>query len=232
MPAALLLVLALAGCGGSTSHRATASTAPAASGARTAPRPQAARCVAAKVPRPRPDGRLARPTLTLDSSKSYRVVFDTSCGSFTVSLAVKQAPKTTASFAYLVKQGFYDRTIFYRVVPGFVIQGGDPTGTGDGGPGYKISELPPQDLRYTRGTVAMAKGETDPPGTAGSQFYVVTAPDAQLPPEYALVGRVVAGQDVVDAMGILPTDQSSPDPNLQERPIHPPVIRSARLVAG
>lgn len=234
---ALLAALALSACGssggkqGSKSSSGTTSPTTAATGPRAAATPpKPASCHAAKVPPPRPEGKLHAPTQKLDPSKRYFVVFDTTCGTFTIKLDVKDAPRTTASFAYLVKQHFYDDTIFHRIVAGFVIQGGDPRGTGTGGPGYKVVEPPPQSLRYTRGTVAMAKGQTEAPGTSGSQFYIVTALDAQLPPEYALVGRVVAGQPVVDAMGILPVDASNPDPNLQERPIHPPVVRSARLI--
>jgi len=132
------------------------------------------------------------------------VKVDTSCGSFTIRLDQKTAPNTAASFASLADKGFYDGTIFHRIVPGFVIQGGDPTGTGTGGPGYSVVDKPPEDAKYTRGVVAMAKTGDEPPGTAGSQFYVVTGQDAGLPAEYALLGKVVKGMDVamkIDALG-------------------------------
>ncbi len=122
---------------------------------------------------------------------------ETSCGSFEIALDTARAPKTSSSFAYLARRGLYDDTDFHRIVPGFVIQGGDPTGTGSGGPGYFVDEAPPQDLSYTRGIVAMAKTSAEPPGRSGSQFFVVTVADAGLTPDYALLGRVTRGFDVV-----------------------------------
>jgi cyclophilin family peptidyl-prolyl cis-trans isomerase len=154
-------------------------------------------------------------------------VVDTNCGSFTITLAVRESPRTTASFVYLAQRGFYDGLTFHRVVSGFVIQGGDPLGTGAGGPGYTVVERPPEDVRYTRGTVAMAKAELDNPGTSGSQFFVVTGEDAQLPADYAVLGRVTAGQDVVDAIGVVPTSQG--DPATQDRPQQPVVIRKVTI---
>lgn len=139
----------------------------------------------------------------LDPGHRYDAAVQTSEGSFTIALATKEAPETTASFASLARKGFFDGTIFHRIVPGFVIQGGDPTGTGSGGPGYTTVEPPPSSLRYTRGVVAMAKTAAQPAGAAGSQFFVVTAADAGLPPEYALLGHVVSGEDVVQAIGEL-----------------------------
>jgi peptidyl-prolyl cis-trans isomerase B (cyclophilin B) len=106
-----------------------------------------------------------------------------------------------------------------------VIQGGDPLGTGAGGPGYSVVESPPDDTRYTRGTVAMAKTATESPGASGSQFFIVTAEDAELPAEYALVGRVAAGEDAVERIASVPTDQN-------ERPVSPVVIQRATLGDG
>ena len=114
------------------------------------------------------------PSEPLDSSKTYALTFDTSCGSFTVTLDQKLAPNTVASLVALANDGFFDNTIFHRVVPGFVIQGGDPTQTGVGGPGYSTVDKPPSDAKYTKGTVAMAKSQDEAPGTSGSQFFVVT----------------------------------------------------------
>jgi cyclophilin family peptidyl-prolyl cis-trans isomerase len=139
----------------------------------------------------------------LDPAKTYDVLIETNHGNFTIRLAVKTSPATTASFASLVRKGFFNGTVFHRIVPGFVIQGGDPTGTGSGGPGYTTVDVPPASTRYTRGVVAMAKTAAEPPGTAGSQFFVVTAPDAQLPPDYAVLGHVVKGQAAVAAIGKL-----------------------------
>jgi peptidyl-prolyl cis-trans isomerase B (cyclophilin B) len=138
------------------------------------------------------------------------VVMETSCGSFEIALDTERAPKTSNSFAYLAEEGFYDDTTFHRVVPGFVIQGGDPLGTGTGGPGYSVDEKPPASLSYTKGLVAMAKSSAEPPGRSGSQFYVVTAPDAGLPPEYALVGKVTKGYDAVERIEALGGPEEKP----------------------
>jgi peptidyl-prolyl cis-trans isomerase B (cyclophilin B) len=139
----------------------------------------------------------------LDPGKTYLVRFVTNRGEFTVELDQKTSPNTAASVAALVKDGFYDGTVFHRIVPGFVIQGGDPTGSGQGGPGYSVVDEPPADTRYVHGVVAMAKTATEPPGTSGSQFYVVTGADAQLPADYAVLGKVTKGLGVVDKIGKL-----------------------------
>ena len=127
----------------------------------------------------------------------------TNKGTFAFILDVKDSPHTTGSFAGLVKKGFVDGLIFHRIVPGFVIQGGDPKGDGTGGPGYTTVDPPPSDAKYTKGVVAMAKTQADPPGTAGSQFFIVTGADVGLPPEYALLGKVSSGLDVVEKIGKL-----------------------------
>lgn len=141
----------------------------------------------------------------LDPDTTYSLVLDTTSGPFTIELDQELAPNTTKSLVKLANDGFFDGTKFHRVVPGFVIQGGDPTGTGGGGPGYSTVDVPPSDAAYTKGVVAMAKSPAEPPGTAGSQFFVVTGEDVGLPPEYAIVGRVTDGMDTVmkiDALGV------------------------------
>ncbi len=184
-----MLVVALAGCGGSGGKGAATST-------------DAAGCV--PVQQPKAASRSApKPTASLDPAKTYDVRFATNCGAFTIRLAVKTSPRTTASFASLVRRGFFDATVFHRIVPGFVIQGGDPTASGLGGPGYSVVDRPPASTRYTLGVAAMAKAGNQPAGTSGSQFFVVTANDAQLPPDYAVLGRVVAGLAVVRRIGKL-----------------------------
>jgi cyclophilin family peptidyl-prolyl cis-trans isomerase len=127
----------------------------------------------------------------------------TSHGEFGFELDDDASPKAVASFVELARKGFFEGTVFHRIVPGFVIQGGDPTGTGTGGPGYSTVDPPPPGTTYEHGVVAMAKTATDPPGTAGSQFFVVTADDAGLPPDYAVIGRVTEGLDVVRQIGEL-----------------------------
>jgi peptidyl-prolyl cis-trans isomerase B (cyclophilin B) len=141
----------------------------------------------------------------LDPETTYSLVLETTEGSFTIELDQKLAPKTAKSLVKLATDGFFDGTTFHRVVPGFVIQGGDPTGTGGGGPGYSTVDVPPSDAAYTEGVVAMAKTQNEAPGTAGSQFFVVTGEDIGLPPEYAIVGRVTEGMatvEAIDALGV------------------------------
>jgi len=139
----------------------------------------------------------------LDKSKAYTVDVHTNFGDFDIRLDVKDSPCTTSSFAALVRKRFFDGTRFHRIVPGFVIQGGDPTGTGQGGPGYTVRDVPPANAAYTKGVVAMAKTSAEPTGTSGSQFFVVTGANAGLPAQYALLGVVTKGLPVVDRIGKL-----------------------------
>ncbi len=190
---ALLLVLALSACGGddgSSSDTATESTVG---------------CETAEPAEPKEVGNLTAPTEPLDEGTTYRLKVDTNCGSFTITLDQASAPNTTASLVALARDGFFDGVGFHRVAPGFVIQGGDPTGGGAGGPGYSTVDAPSQDARYTRGVVAMAKTPEEAPGTSGSQFFVVTGGDIGLPPEYAVVGTVTQGMETVleiDDLGV------------------------------
>jgi cyclophilin family peptidyl-prolyl cis-trans isomerase len=175
---AVVLLPVVAGCGGTSSKGTTAAatTEAAASGSAAA---------------------------ALDPVKTYTVTMKTNEGTFAFDLDVRDSPHTTASFAALVRQGFFDGLTFHRIVPGFVIQGGDPNGDGTGGPGYTTVDVPPSDAKYTKGVVAMAKAGAEPPGTAGSQFFIVTGADVGLPPDYALLGKVSSGMDVVDRIGKL-----------------------------
>jgi len=152
---------------------------------------------------PDPEKRHApKPTLTLDPKKTYDVTLETNCGSIIIQLDVKDSPKTTASFVSLVRRRFFVGTIFHRIIPGFVIQGGDPTGSGTEGPGYETVEAPPKSTKYTEGVVAMAKTQDEAAGTAGSQFFIVIGPDAAtLTPDYALLGTVTKGLDVAKQIG-------------------------------
>jgi peptidyl-prolyl cis-trans isomerase B (cyclophilin B) len=226
-----VLGLLAGGCGGGDGDGA-ASTSTAAGSAQPGTGSEAgaklpAGCTRVADPGPRDDEtQQKRPSGRL-SSKDAKVEIRTNCGSFTITLAVGDAPRTAASFATLVKRGFYDGLTFHRISGDpasgpFVIQGGDPLGTGLGGPGFSVREKPPADLRYTKGTVAMAKTQAEPAGTSGSQFFVVTGADAGLPPDYALVGRVTGGQDVVDRIAQVPADA-------EEKPVAPVVIQRATL---
>jgi cyclophilin family peptidyl-prolyl cis-trans isomerase len=182
-------------------------------------------CQDVAQPEPRQDGGAKKPTGRLDPAATYIVTLETSCGNIGIRLDQKTSPKTTASFAHLARTGFYDGTVFHRIVPGFVIQGGDPTGSGTGGPGYTTVDVPPQDAAYVNGTVAMAKSPAEPPGAGGSQFFIVTGPDAGLTPDYALVGKVVNGQRVVAAIGEL----GDPASGGSGVPLQPVVIEGAKV---
>jgi cyclophilin family peptidyl-prolyl cis-trans isomerase len=163
--------------------------------------PAHAACDKVSQPKARAAGNLKAPTRKLDARKTYRVTMTTNCGSFTITLDVRDSPHLAASFVSLVQAHYFDRTIFHRIVPGFVIQGGDPTVSGSGGPGYSTRDKVPANARYTRGVVAMAKTQAEPAGTSGSQFFVVTGADVGLPPDYALLGKVTKGLAVVQAIG-------------------------------
>ena len=182
------------------------------------------RCLRAQAPVPRGAQRIPKPTLELDPAKRYVVSLTTNCGTIEIQLDVRQAPRTTGSFAYLVKRSFYNGLTFHRVAAGFVIQGGDPNGDGSGGPGYTIVEPPPSNMHYTFGTVAMAKTATEPAGASGSQFFIVTAANASLPPQYALVGNVVGSFAGVKKIAKLPTN-----PPQDGAPTTPVVISRATL---
>jgi peptidyl-prolyl cis-trans isomerase B (cyclophilin B) len=202
------LVLTAAGCGGGGSEAAGTTSANG--------------CADVEAPAPRAGGGQTRPSEQLDASKTWTLTFDTSCGTFVVTLDPASAPHTSASLVSLARAGYFDDTVFHRIVPGFVIQGGDPTQSGSGGPGYSTVDPPAQDAAYMKGVVAMAKTAAEPAGTAGSQFFVVTGDDAGLPPDYAVVGTVTEGMDVVERIGALG------DPTT-EQPLQPVVIDSVTV---
>jgi peptidyl-prolyl cis-trans isomerase B (cyclophilin B) len=201
-----MLALGVAACGGDDDGGGSNKPKQSPS----AGQPQSATCKKVAQPKPKPNGGAKRPTRALDRSTTYDVVLKTSCGDITIRLDQTTSPKTAASFASLAKSGFFDGTTFHRIVPGFVIQGGDPTGTGTGGPGYSTRDVPPKSATYTKGVVAMAKTGAEPAG---------------LPPDYALLGRVVKGQDVVDAIGEL----GDPASGEAGTPLQPVVIERASV---
>ena len=217
----LLACLLLAACGGDDDETATTPTPTPTATPEDTGGEQGTGCeqVAAAEPRGR---ELAKPKQRLDPAKAYVATVSTNCGDFEITLDAKRAPETGGSFKYLADKGFYDGLGFHRIVPGFVIQGGDPQGTGGGGPGYQIVEAPPEAFVYEKGVVAMAKTAIEDPGTSGSQFFVVTADGAPLEPDYALVGKVTKGMDVVDLIGVAPV---GPD----EQPVEPIVMSSLKV---
>ncbi|HYQ13106.1 MAG TPA: peptidylprolyl isomerase [Solirubrobacterales bacterium] len=181
--------LAIAACGGGGGSTSTGASLPSG---------------CEQVSKPPPQHRqLKKPKQTVTRGEKLTATVDTSCGRFEIQLDTSSSPKTVNSFAYLSKKGLYDDTTFNRIVPHFVIQGGDPLQNGSGGPGYSVVEPPPQNASYQMGTVAMAKTAVAPRGQSGSQFFVVTAADAGLPPNYAILGKVISGMDVVKRIGTL-----------------------------
>ncbi len=207
-----VFALLLGACG--SSSQASSSSASSAAHASAAQTPAASSsgsgCTHVALPGARSEPHLSAPKTTLDPHKTYTVTVVTNCGTFAFTLDVKDSPRTSASFYSLVTHHFFDGVTFHRVAAGFVIQGGDPTGTGAGGPGYTVVEPPPKDTQYVLGDVAMAKTEAQPSGASGSQFFVVTTANATqsagLTPDYALVGKVVSGMAVVQRIGALPTN--------------------------
>ncbi|MDE3087446.1 MAG: peptidylprolyl isomerase [Acidobacteriota bacterium] len=140
--------------------------------------------------------------MCIDPAMRYSAEMVTTKGTMSISLDPLAAPKTVNNFVFLARYHYFDGIVFHRVIPGFVLQGGDPTGTGTGGPGYRFADELPPPGRYELGSLAMANAGPD---TNGSQFFVISGPDGvRLPPNYSLFGKVVSGLDVVatiDAVG-------------------------------
>jgi peptidyl-prolyl cis-trans isomerase B (cyclophilin B) len=213
--------------GGTATATAPAATTATPTTASVAPRSAHDGCEAVAMPEPKTNADQRLSKRKLSRKGTYVAVLDTNCGTIRVQLAVLRSPKTTSSFAGLVREKFYDGLTFHRIAkPGgndYVIQGGDPLLTGNGGPGYSVVEKPAKKTRYVKGVVAMAKTADEPPGTSGSQFFIVTADLAPLPPDYAVLGRVVGGDKVVRRIARLATDPTT------EMPIDPVVIKSIRI---
>lgn len=164
----------------------------------------------------------ASPALQIDATKTYSAVLHTDDGDIVIALDAKATPKTVNNFVFLAKDGFYDGTIFHRVIKDFMIQGGDPQGTGMGGPGYQFADEPFSG-QYTRGTIAMANAG---PNTNGSQFFIMHA-DNPLPPNYVIFGHVTEGLDVVDKIATAPTKAGAMGEN--STPISPVKIQSVEI---
>jgi cyclophilin family peptidyl-prolyl cis-trans isomerase len=159
----------------------------------------------------------APPQMSIDPKKSYVATIETTAGTMTAELFPGDAPQTVNNFVFLARDEYYKDVIFHRVIKGFMIQGGDPTGTGTGGPGYKFADEPVK-RQYTRGTLAMANAG---PNTNGSQFFVMHA-DYGLPPNYTIFGKLTAGQDVLDGIATAATGR-------QDRPNEPVTIKSITI---
>ena len=161
------------------------------------------------------------PPMTIDPASSYTAVLNTSVGAITVELLPTEAPNTVNNFVFLAQQGFYNNVTFHRTIAGFMIQGGDPTGTGGGGPGYRFADEPVQ-RPYTRGVMAMANAG---PNTNGSQFFIMHA-DYPLPPNYTIFGQAVAGLETIDTIATAPTQPGGEG----STPVNPVVIQSVEIV--
>ena len=160
------------------------------------------------------------PPMCIDAAKSYTAVMETSMGTLTIALDALSAPRTVNNFVVLARYHYYDGVIFHRIIEGFVCQGGDPTGTGRGGPGYRFADELPKPGRYKVGSLAMANAGPD---TNGSQFFIISGSHGRrLPPQYSLFGKVVKGLDVVDAMQSVPTDRN-------DRPLTDVTINSVTI---
>jgi peptidyl-prolyl cis-trans isomerase B (cyclophilin B) len=138
------------------------------------------------------------PAMSIDTNKNFTATFDTSRGQIVCELFTKDAPKTVNNFVFLAREGFYDGTVFHRVIADFMIQGGDPTGTGRGGPGYRFEdEVAHNPNKHARGTLSMANAG---PNTNGSQFFITHVETAWLNGKHTVFGRVISGQEVVDSV--------------------------------
>ena len=148
------------------------------------------------------------PPMCIDPAKRYGAEMVTSKGTMTIALDPIGAPMTVNNFVFLSRYHYYEGIVFHRIIPGFVLQGGDPTGTGSGGPGYRFADELPKPGRYELGSLAMANAGPD---TNGSQFFVISGPDGvRLPPQYSLFGKVVSGLDVVAAIDALGSRSGKP----------------------
>ena len=148
------------------------------------------------------------PPMIIDTAKTYTAAMVTSKGTMEILLDALGAPQTVNSFVFLARWHYYDGIIFHRVIPGFVLQGGDPTGTGTGGPGYRFKDELPKPGRYEVGSLAMANAG---PHTNGSQFFVISGPDGvRLPPLYAHFGKVVKGLDVIEIINACGSPSGTP----------------------
>jgi peptidylprolyl isomerase len=164
---------------------------------------------------PAPDGSSEKrqrfdgpPPMVIDTDRRYTATMATSKGTMVIELDPLSAPTAVNSFVYLARFHYFDGIVFHRVIPGFVIQGGDPEGTGRGGPGYRFADELPKPGRYQIGSLAMANAGPD---TNGSQFFIISGPDGvRLPPQYSLFGSVVSGGDVVQAIDAVGTPSGAP----------------------
>ena len=163
------------------------------------------------------------PPMGIDPAKRYSVSMETTLGTMVIALDAAAAPLTVNNFVYLAAHHYYDGVIFHRIIKGFMCQGGDPEGSGRGGPGYKFGDELPKPGKYQIGSVAMANAG---PNTNGSQFFIISGPSGVgLPPQYSLFGQVVKGLEVVEAMQNVATRPG-------DRPVEDVVIKSITITVA
>jgi cyclophilin family peptidyl-prolyl cis-trans isomerase len=215
------LTAALVACGAGPRPTMTPTRGAAVPAASAASAPRAS---AAAVPSNNAKQYPSPPAMTIDQNKNYTALIKTNQGDITVALNAKDAPLTVNNFVFLAREGFYNNVIFHRVLPGFMIQGGDPTGTGSGGPGYKFPDEPPKG-KYEVGSIAMANSGAN---TNGSQFFICEGQQCtSLPPSYNLFGKVTAGQDIVTKIANVP--KTTGGDGAQSKPVTPIIINSIEI---
>ena len=201
-----LMAVALLGAGCSQAPASTDTYVPPAMGVNPTPTTPLDTPEPAPTPAPQASSSttmktLAFPGVMPEAQANKKVMIKTNLGNIEIQVDPKAGPNAASNFVYLVKEGFYNGTIFHRVIPGFMIQGGDPTGTGRGGPGYQFDNDPVKGT-YNKGIVAMANAGPD---TNGSQFFIMVA-DVPLGPDYSIFGHVISGQDVADKISMVSRD--------------------------
>jgi len=199
-------LIALTACGSSTKASSTSAAATTGSGTSGA---STAGCSSTPPSTPAaPKTYASAPPMTISTAKTYTATMTTSCGTIVIRLEPKQAPVTVNNFVFLADQGFYNGLTFHRVIPNFIIQGGDPAGNGTGGPGYQFNDELPT-TAYRIGDVAMANAG---PNTNGSQFFIVEGSPNQLALAYSRFGVVTSGLDVVTRIATVPSDATTNKP--------------------
>ncbi|MCC6174311.1 MAG: peptidylprolyl isomerase [Chloroflexi bacterium] len=165
--------------------------------------------------------------MEIDPSKAYSATIETTLGTMKATLFASEAPRTVNNFVFLSRQDFYDSVPFHRVIKGFMVQTGDPTGTGTGGPGYRFQDELATPFRYERGTLAMANAG---PNTNGSQFFIVQGPNGEaLPKNYTIFGKLTDGLDVLDKIANVPVRSSGRE---NSSPVDPPRITNIMIQEG
>jgi len=170
------------------------------------------------------------PAMAIDPAKTYTATMETSLGTMKFELFGGEVPQTVNNFVFLAREGFYDGVTFHRIIKGFMIQGGDPTGTGTGGPGYTIPDEYPVTRPYTRGTLAMAR--TQQPNSAGSQFFICTGEACERlgeQPVYVIFGQLIEGDDVLSQLESVEVKQGNPIDPVPSTPVDPPVIKRVTI---